>query len=176
MVLQVAAVSIWDLTCWNVRPAAESDRFVNCRLDWCNAVNLCVQWVHIAMILIIVWSGLLFCGLHVGVMKVSWLEVWTRVTFLASLGPLPFCLRVGLVLWLGNLRSSRQTRAKRSLPPKLVQVFPLAGHNFHECGPRPSPHWKHVRPTRPHLEVQSVKLKFLTEDFCNERLSLKQDL
>ena len=43
-----------------------------------------------------------------------------------------------------NLRSSRQTRAKWSLPPQVEQVFPLAGHTFQGWGPRRSPHQKHV--------------------------------
>ena len=40
MVLQVAAVSIWNLTCSNVRPVVESDRFVKCRLDFSNDAML----------------------------------------------------------------------------------------------------------------------------------------
>ena len=43
-----------------------------------------------------------------------------------------------------NLRPSRQTRAKWSLPPLVEQVFPLAGHTFQGWAPRRSPHVKHV--------------------------------
>ena len=43
-----------------------------------------------------------------------------------------------------DLRSSRQTRAKWSLPPQVEQVFPLAGHTFQGWAARRSPHQKHV--------------------------------
>ena len=54
---------------------------------------------------------------------------------------------MALLMGLGSLRSSSQTRAKWSLSPQLVQVLPLAGYNFHECGPRRS-RTKNMRPVQ----------------------------
>ena len=61
-------------------------------------------------------------------------------SFLPDLGLEAWVLESGTL----NSRSSRQTRAKWSLPPHVQHVFPLAGHTFLGWPPRRSPHKKYV--------------------------------
>lgn len=69
---------------------------------------------------------------------------WCRSRFWPLCLPLSGFFLGDLLLENCDLRSPKRTRAKWPLLPQLMQVFPLAGHTFHGCGPRLSPYQKHV--------------------------------